>query len=563
MKIQHIVILLALFFFCPALSAQNTHKPDTSKPRNIRFEMAQARMKFNNDNYPGALKMYEGMMKTNPNDITLNFRLGECYFVIDRFEDAIPPLEKCAEAGNDDFDMLDFYLARSYQKNQQFEKAKKHYEKHLNTLSEEEAETDPASVYLNKVNNAVRLMDKKVDVDISNMGKTINSKYVDANPSITADETVLIFTSRRPESSKTLRDPVTGEYFDNIYISHKQKDGTWSEANPIPGEINTTDAYEASSSISPDGKTIFIYMNINGITQSGDIYVSHKNNEGTWTKPQPLREKSPSGFFKKIGHGFDILFHGEKSINSSYFETSACITADNNSLYFISERMKKGLGQGDVWVTHKIGHGWSVPRNLGKNINTVDDEISVFIHPDGNTMFYASNGKHSMGGYDILMSKKKDGKWSDPVNMGYPINTPYDEFHFALSADGNTAYISSNRESSMGKSDVYSIDMKKYFDDMDFGFKQPKLTVVKGNIIDEDKNPIATEIDISDAKTGNHVTTIMSDENGEYFITLSKGKDYVLLINHKDMEPIAKTISIPEKEQANNTKTWHFILNKK
>ncbi len=563
MKIQHSIILLALCFLCPALSAQNTHKPDTSKPRNIRFEMAQARMKFNNDNYPGALKMYEGMMKTNPNDITLNFRLGECYFVIDRFEDAIPPLEKCAEAGSDDFDMLDFYLARSYQKNQQFKKAKVHYEKYLSSLSDDEAETDPANVYLNKVNNAVRLMDQKVDVDISNMGKVINSKYVDSNPSITADQTVLIFTSRRPESSKTLRDPVTGEYFDNIYISHKQKDGTWSEAKPIPGEINTPDAYEANSSISPDGKTIFIYMNINGITQSGDIYVSHKNNEGTWTKPQPLRENSPSGFFKKIAHGFDILFHGEKSINSSYFETSACITADNNSLYFISEREKKGFGQGDVWVAHKIGNGWSVPRNLGKNINTVDDEISVFIHPDGNTMFYASNGKHSMGGYDILMSRKEDGKWSDPVNLGYPINTPYDEFHFALSADGNTAYISSNRENSMGKTDLYTIDMKTYFDEMDFGFEQPTLTVVKGYIIDEDKNPVATEIDISDAETGKHVTTIMSDENGEYFITLSQGKDYILLISHKDMEPIAKTISILEEDQAQNTKTWHFILNKK
>jgi hypothetical protein len=564
MKLHQITIFLSLCFFCPVLSAQNTNKPDTSNPRNIKFEMAQARMKFNNDNYPGALKMYEGMMETNPNDITLNYRLGECYFVMDRFQDAIPPLEKCAEAASDDFEMLDFYLARSYQKTQRFKKAKEHYKKHINALSEEdEAETDPAAVYLNKVNNAIRLTDDEVDVEISNMGKTINSKYVDANPSITADETVLIFTSRRPESSKTLRDPVTGEYFDNIYISDKQKDDTWSEAKPIPGEINTPDAYEANSSISPDGKTIFLYMNIAGITQSGDIYVSHKSDEGTWTKPQPLRENSPSGFFKKIAHGFDVLFHGEKSINSSYFETSACITADNNSLYFISERQKKGLGQGDIWVAHKIGGGWSVPRNLGKNINTPDDEISVFIHPDGKTMFYASNGKHSMGGYDILMCRKVDGKWSKPVNLGYPINTPYDEFHFVLSADGNKAYISSNRESSMGKTDIFTIDMKQYFDSKETGFKQPKLAVVKGSIIDENKNPITTKIDISDAETGEHITSIMSDKSGEYFITLSKGRNYILFISHKDMEPVAKTVSIPKGDASENIITWHFILNKK
>ncbi len=563
MKKQHIIILFLLLFFCPALSAQNTNKPDTSKTRNIRFEMAQARLKFKNENYQGALKMYEGMLETNPEDITLNFRAGESYFILERYKEAIPHLEKCVKAGNEDFENMDFYLARSYQINQQFKKAKKHYEKHLSNLPEEKTETDPAKAYLNKVNNAVRLMDAKVDIDISNMGKSINSAYVDAVPSLTADQSVMIFTSRRPESSKTLKDPVTGGYYDNIFISHKQKNGSWSEAKQIPGEINTPDAYEANTSISSDGKTIFIYKNIHGITQSGDIYVSQKTNEGTWSKPEALKENSPTGFFKKIGHGFDVLFHGEKAINSSYFETSACITADNNNLYFISKRGKNGFGQGDVWVAHKVGNSWSVPRNLGKNINTVDDEISVYIHPDGKTMFYASNGKHSMGGYDILMSRKEDGKWSDPINLGYPVNTSYDEFHFILSADRNTAYMSSNRENSMGEADLYSIDMKKYFDSMEVGFDQPMLEIVKGSIIDEDKNPVVTEIDISDTETGKYITTIVSDENGEYFITLSKGNDYIFSISHKGMESVTKTISIPKEDQDEKTKTWHFILNKK
>lgn len=563
MKRQHIIVLLFLLLLAQTASAQTGSKPDTSKTRSIRFEMAQARLKYKNDNYKGALKMYQDMLESNPHHETLNFRTGECYFKLKDYKNAVPHLEKCIDVKDENYDNIDYYLARSYQKTQEFNKAREYYKKHLNNLPKEEAETDPANNYLVQVNNAIRLMGDEVDVDISNMGEVINSAYVDAAPSITADKSVLIFTSRRPKSDKALKDPVTGGYYDNVYIAHKQEDGSWSEAKPIPGDINTKGAYEASTSISPDGKTIFIYRNIAGITKSGDIFYSEQSDEGKWSEPKSLEVNSPKGFFNKIAYGFDVFFHGEKEINSSYFETSACITADNNELYFISEREKKGFGQGDIWVTHRINEGWSVPRNLGKNINTPDDEVSVYIHPDGKTIFYASNGKHSMGGYDILMSHKKDGKWSDPVNLGYPVNTPWDESHFTLAADGKTAYISSNREGTIGKMDIYTIDMKKYFNTLKPGQNKQRLTIVKGTVIDEDKNPISTEIDITDAVNGKQVTTIQSDKNGDYFITLPAGHEYEFSIKVKGMEPIAKTIKISEADKAEDVKSWHFILSKK
>ncbi|MFO7880834.1 MAG: carboxypeptidase regulatory-like domain-containing protein [Bacteroidota bacterium] len=558
---KHSIILLLVFAgFMTQATAGIIMSPDTTDSENIGVQMAQARLKYQNNDYQGALRKYQELHEIAPDDIMLNYRTGETHFQLKNYQEAIPYLEKCVDTEEaEKLKKLHYYLGRSHQKCFHFTDAINHFEIYINNLSGRDAKKDPATTYLAHAKNAKELMDKKADVEIKNMGEAINSKYVDAVPSITADKSVLVFTSRRPDKADDLRDPNTGNYYDDVYISKKQEDGSWSEAKPIPGQINTDD-YDANTSISPDGEIIYLYKNIQGETQSGDIYYSEKQSDGSWGKPKPLNENKPEGFFDKIKNSFNILLKGETAINSSYFETSASVTADKNTIYFVSEREKNNYGNADIWVAHKIGKGWSIPRNLGNNINTVDDEISVFIHPDGNTLFYASNGKHSMGGYDILMSKKENGRWSEPVNLGYPVNTPYDEFHFTLSADSKTAYISSNREGGLGQVDIYKVDMSEYFDEMDLEFAGPRLTIVKGSIIDKDQNPISTEITISDADSGETVTRLTSDEDGKYFITLKAGHTYRFEINAEGMEPVKKEIKLPAGEDMESEKSWHFIL---
>lgn len=555
------IISIIITIMCISLSsvAMDSMAPDTTKDENITLQMTQARVKYQNDNFQGALRVYRELYEENPEHSLLNYRMGETYFQLKEYGSVILHLEKLEDVEDKNMELLHYYLGRAYQKENMFIPAKESYEAFKDNVKSKLVKYYNVDTYHSQVINAIALISEEVNVQVENMGAKINSEYVDAVPSITADQTQLIFTSRRPLDEKAKRDAFTGEYYDAVFISHKQKDGSWSEAKPIEGSINT-EWHDANTSISPDGKTIYLYKNIKNETLSGDIYIS-KLKDGKWMKPEPLPENKPEKFFQKLGNAFKTLFQGETAINSSYFETSASVTADNNTIYFISER-KKGFGEGDIYTAHRVGKGWSAPKNLGKAINTSNDEIGVFIHPDGNTLFYSSNGPGSMGGYDIFMVKRVDGRWQDPVNLGYPINTPDNEYHFVLSADSKKAFISSDREGGLGKVDLYQIDMKHYFEHIDVEFIQPELTVVKGSVVDEAQNPIETEIVIRSKNDGEVVTKIMSDEEGKYFATLKNGLTYEFIIEHEDMKKTNTTIIIPAGDEAQEVKIWHFILSK-
>lgn len=211
----------------------------------------------------------------------------------------------------------------------------------------------------------------------------------------------------------------------------------------------------------------------------------------------------------------------------------------------------------------KVGKEFGKARNLGKKINTPFDEIGAFIHPDGKTLFFTSNCKESMGGYDIFMSTFNHGRWSDPINLGYPINTPYNEYHFTLSADSRTAFISSDRDGGMGKADIYKADMEAYFQKAGLTFAAPKLTIIKGTIVDENQMPLSTPITVKDMKTRRKVAEIESDDKGKYFITLNSGRSYEFRIKVRGMKPIKTIINVPNSKKGTETMTWHFILSEK
>ncbi|MDA3910081.1 MAG: hypothetical protein PF448_01825 [Bacteroidales bacterium] len=554
-----ISIIITVMCFSLSSLAMDSMASDTTKDENITVQMTQARVKYQNDNFEGALRIYRDLYKGNPDHSLLNYRMGETFFQLAEYGSVILHLKKLVNEDDKNMELLHYYLGRAYQKESMFNLSKDHYETFKDNVKGKLVKYYNVPTYLSQVKNAIALISEELEVEIENMGAKINSEYVDAIPSVTADQSQLIFTSRRPLNEKAQRDPFSGEYFDAVFVSIKNADGSWSEAKPIEGDINT-EWHDANTSISPDGKTIYLYKNIKNETLSGDIYVS-KLKDGKWLKPQPLPENKPEKFFQKLGNAFKTLFQGETAINSSYFETSAGVTADNNTIYFISER-KKGFGEGDIYSAHRYGKGWSAPKNLGKKINTEDDEIGVFIHPDGNTLFFSSNGPGSMGGYDIFMVKRVNGRWQKPVNLGYPINTPDNEFHFVLSTDSKTAYISSDREGGLGKVDLYQIDMRNYFDNLDVEFIQPELTVVNGSVVDEDQNPIETEIVIISKNDGEVVTKIMSDEEGKYFATLKNGLTYEFIIEHQGMKAVNTSLIIPGGDEAQEVKTWHFILSK-
>lgn len=274
-----------------------------------------------------------------------------------------------------------------------------------------------------------------VSVNITHLSSNINSEWPDYAPTISADESVMIYTSRRPDKNQNPSLAEDLEYYEEIFTSARINN-EWQPANGIV-EINSS-FHNASVSLSPNGKEMFVYSDENG----GDIYETDLQTDGTWSRPSRL-------------NGF---------INSPYFESSAAITADGTRLFFISDR-PEGYGGTDVYVTTKSKRGeWTNVQNLGPSINTERDEEDVFVAGNGRHIYFSSNGHAGMGDLDIYRSEYDSIKkaWSEPLNLGYPINSVENDIYFVLTGDERYAYFSSARSDSNGDQDIYRVDLKDW-----------------------------------------------------------------------------------------------------
>lgn len=518
----------------------------------FKVKMTQAWLKYNDGDYYGALRIYRALYKLHNENSTLNLKIGQCLVKVNKSDSAIAFLQKSVEVDSTINKEAYLLLGKSYHNITDLDKADFYYNKYKNSLRPNDKERRFVNELLMQVKTAKELMENPVNVSVTNLGKAINTQYTDANPSITADNQTLIFTSRRPETTGGKIDPSVEEYYDDIYMSTWNKEtNSWNKAQQLPAPINT-EFHDANMSITPDGKSILIYKNIDGITKSGDIYISNLKDDGKWGKPTPF---SPNN----------------KYINTTYFESSACMTSDEKTMYFVSERERGGYGNGDIYVTHKEGSTWSKPENLGSVINSIDDEIGVYIHPDGKTLFFSSNGHNTMGGYDIFMSVLgDDGKWSTPINMGYPINTTANEIHFVFTADRKSAFISSSRANGMGKYDIYKINMAYYFksnknisQNLAKTITGPPLSILKGSIVDSKTGkPVKTMITVKNLKT-NKTSILYSKENGAYFVTLPADEKYSITVKKKGYKPMEVKFKLPRGEKEMYTLTKHIFIDKK
>lgn len=305
-----------------------------------------------------------------------------------------------------------------------------------------------------------------IRIEIQRLSRNVNSSFNDYAPVITADGQTLFFTSRRPLTQRELKR--NEESRENIYRSIFNEDSQdWNEATPLSENINDPDRFNSNIAISNDGQRLLIYRDDR--YGNGDIYESFLKGE-LWSDPQPL----PS------------------IINSEAHESSASIAPDGRTIYYVSER-KGGLGGRDIWkCTKAVDGSWGAPENLGSMINTKTDEESVFIHPDGKTLYFSSKGHNSRGGYDVYRSVRNGKNWSPPVNLGDPINTSGDDLFFVLTADGLNGYYASSRNGE--EKDLYLIRfIPKKKDDK---ASEPDLTVLKG-IVRDDKTKIPLEARIS------------------------------------------------------------------
>lgn len=497
-----------------------------------QIKILNAKDKFVARDYRSALELYRDLLTDHKEDATFNLRVGQCLLELNQADIALEYFEKALKLKSDVDANIQFYIARGYHRSGQIDKALEAFGKFKSTVGAKKCKELDLDYYIVQCNTAKELISRPINVKIENMGGTINSEYDDYAPSIAADGKTMIFTSRRADTKGGLRDmEYDKKFFEDIYISNwNDEKKKWDDAEPIKGSLNT-EGHDACLSMSPDGKMIFVYRNIEDETRSGDIYISKLTSSEKWGSP----------------HSAGPI------INSSYFESSASLSADGNTMYFVSER-KGGEGNSDIWMSTKVGHDWSEAVNMGKVINTVEDEISVYIHPDGKTLFFSSKGHNSMGGFDIFKSTLDEkGVWSKPENIGYPINTVNDDIHFSLSTDKKSAYYSTNiTGKGFGERDIYKIDMSNYFGKSAVG----ELSIFQGKILDA-KTGIETEAQIvvkPEDGSGEGVTSNVAD--GNYFFTLPGGKKYTVIITKNGYNDYTETIDLP----AGKAET--FILNK-
>jgi outer membrane protein OmpA-like peptidoglycan-associated protein len=359
-----------------------------------------------------------------------------------------------------------------------------------------------------------------VVVVIRNIGKEVNSSFADFAPVTSADGSLLIFTSRRPISEKEIKK--NKESSEHIFSSeYNPKDERHGPASMLEGGVNVQIRNNSAIALSADGQRMLVYHDDeNG---NGDIYESVLRGK-EWGDPVNVGPE----------------------VNSAYHESSAALSPDNKTLFFVSNR-PGGEGGRDIWYCQKEPNGkWGKAINLGSSVNTPFDEEGVFMQADGKTLYYSSNANDGYGGYDIYRVEWTSERVSKPMHLGEPLNTPGDDVFFVVQANGTTAYYSSSKQGGMGDKDIYEVTFIPVKEEIKP--VAPRLTLFKGIVMDEDQlAPIEAVIEIVDNEKHTVISTFNSNSStGKFLVSLPAGKNYGIAVKAESYLFYSDNFNIPD-----------------
>lgn len=494
-----------------------------------------------------AIPYYERAQSFNPKNDALNYKLGDCYLVSNSKSKSLDFFKTAYELNPNVQMDIHYKLGRGYHLSAQFEMAIKEYKIHLSKLTgkDDGPLIKQTKKFIQECETGIEMVKNPVRVWVDNLGKKINSAYPDYAAQITADESMIIFTTRRP--SVYNEELINGMYNEDVYISRKDENGQWQQATLISKNINVKEN-DAISGLSPDGNKLFLYYHSG--TDGGNLYESNWTDEG-WTKPEDLG----------------------KNINTKKsWDTDASLSYDGKRLFFVSDK-EGSMGGRDIWYSDwdEEKGKWGESVNIGAPINTEYDEVGIFIHPDGKTMYFSSNGQKGMGGFDIFSSEiQPDGKWSAPVNVGYPVCTPDDDVFFTISASGIHGYYASFREDGEGEKDLYMITflgkpkepLLAGEDNLIASITKPveeeivqtklevavkNLSILKGKVLDADtKKPLKASVELVDNKANAQVSAVETPaESGKFLMSLPAGKNYGIAVKSEGYLFHSENFDIP------------------
>jgi hypothetical protein len=491
--------------------------PAFAQKRKGDVDPREADQKFDNGNYEEALDDYLALLEKEPRSEKYNYNVAVCYLNTNiNKTKAIPYLEIVTRMPKHDPNGM-YLLGRAYHYAYRFDDAIKAYNKFKEVGRGSSSNLKDVDRQIQYCYNAKELVKYPVNVTFENLGKNVNSQYPDYYPYIPADESFLVFNSKRPEGSMRAID---GAYTSNIYIS-KVVSSNFQKAKSIGAPVNTSDGDEEVIGLTSDGKTMLIYYdNLKGY---GDIYSVDGDKNHNFKKPVIL----------------------DDNINSAgATEIAASISPDGNTLYFASDR-SGGLGGTDIYVSNKLPTGkWGPPRNLGPSVNTAQDEDFPNISADGKTLYFSSKGHTSMGGYDIFKADfdEATNSWANIKNIGYPLNTTEDDMNLRLSQTGRYGYMAAVREGGFGDLDIYRVT----FDDI-----EPSYSVIKGVIssIDSTQKVMHSDvfITVTNTKTQEIVGNYIPNPNtGRYVIIVPPGS-YTMTVEVNGYQTLTEKIDVMDK----------------
>lgn len=475
------------------LSAQSPKNLSTKNKRAVaRYNEALAA--YNRYNLNEAERLLKESIKIEHNFIEAYLVLTQVYSEKGEPEKAISSAEKAVSINNNFFPKTYFNLGVLNFSIGNYQKALEYFEKYLTYHETSGSMVELARNNIERCRFAIHAVANPVPFNPANIGDSINTTLDEYWPSLSVDERTIVYTVRLP------KEPEVGikgtKWQEDFYTSTRNEDGTWSKGIPVGSPLSTV-FNEGAQSLSSDGKTMY-YTICQG---DCDLYFSTINSDGSWGHPLKLHP----------------AINSEKSS-----EKQPSISPDGQMLYFVSNR-PGGLGGFDIWVSVKNPNGvWGNAVNLGQPVNSPGNEQSPFIHFDNKTLYFSSNDHIGMGGQDIFVSHLTDsGKWSEPLNLGYPINTCKNEEGLVVNAIGKTAYYSSNYIPDKGM-DIYTFELYPEIQPIPSSY-------VTGTIRDYTTlKPVEAHISLIDLQSKRETMNSYSSVTGGFMVCLPSDNSYAL-----------------------------------
>jgi len=519
-SVTFIVFFIVSFFLAYPQGALPPGQYTSTNKKAIKH-LNEGKKAFEVKNDAQAEKSFLKALDEDKNFVEAALGLGNLYQLNNKHSQAITYFKRAIEINPKFYNNAFYFLAQSYLATGQYGGAQKDLEYFVKLERINPDTKDKAMRMLANAKFGVEAMKHPKPFIPVNVGAGINTSFDEYFPAVTADGKRFLFT-------RSLRDAQTPGFENEDFYESEKRSNVWQQARPVQ-EINSP-GNEGAPTLSADGNIMF--------------FVSCSNEFGEYSTPDRKGYGSCDIFYaQKISGRWGKAYNSGQAINSNHWETQPSFSSDGKTLYFVRGLLGRGgIREQDIYFS-TIGEDgkFSKAEKLSSVVNTPYKEESVFIHPDNQTLYFASEGHVGLGGLDIFMTKKQaNGEWGTPVNLGYPINTYNDDISLLVDPEGKLAFFASNRDKGEGGLDIYQFELPEEL-------RPERITYVKGKIYDaKTKEPLEASFELIDLETQKQVTKSLSQSNGEFFATLTANKNYLVNVSKENFLFYSDNFSLKE-----------------